>query len=79
MRGKDKRFKQMFKSSRNVFNSLLHELAPFLDDGKPRNHRQNVPAILQLGVALYFFAKFVELSVASVVRKTALALLSFSE
>jgi len=37
-------------------------------------------------VALYFFAKFVELSVASVVRKTeemsrvaALALLSFSE
>lgn len=64
----------------------MDELAPFLDDGKSRNHTQNVPAILQLGVALYFFAKFVELSVASVVRTTeemsrvaALALLSFSE
>ena len=31
-------------------------MAPFLDDGKSRNHRQNVPASLKLGVALYFFA-----------------------
>ena len=56
LKGKDKRFKQMFRLSRNVFNCLLHELVPFLDDGKSRNHRQNVPASLKLGVALYFFA-----------------------
>ena len=42
--GNEKRFKKMFRLSRNVFNTVLDVLSPFLNDGMSRNHEQNVLA-----------------------------------
>ena len=42
--GSEKRFKKMFRLSRNVFNTVLDVLSPFLNDGMSRNHEQNVLA-----------------------------------
>jgi hypothetical protein len=40
----EKRFKKMFRLSRNVFECILEALSPFLNEGMSRNHQQNVSA-----------------------------------
>ncbi len=54
--GSEKEFKRMFRVSRNVFESILGELLPFLSDGKSLNPQKNTPAHLKLVVALYYMA-----------------------
>ena len=55
-KGNEIQFRQMFPVSRLVFEAVLAELSPFLNDGTSRNHQQNIPARLKLGVALYYMA-----------------------
>ena len=55
-KGNEIQFRQMFRVSRLVFEAVLAELSPFLNDDTSRNHQQNIPARLKLGVALYYMA-----------------------
>lgn len=54
--GSDTDFKDMFRLSRPVFLALLHDLSPWLKDGRSRNSRKNVPAEMKIGIALYYMA-----------------------
>ena len=55
-KGTEIQFRRMFRVSRLVFEAVLAELSPFLNNGASRNSQQNTPASLKLGVALYFMA-----------------------
>ncbi len=56
MKGNEEQFRRMFRLSRYVFEAVLQELSPYLQDGNSRNNQENLSARLKLGVALYYMA-----------------------
>jgi hypothetical protein len=54
--GHEKEFRQMFRLSRNVFESLAQDLSPWIKDGRSKNGRQNVEARVKVGITLYYMA-----------------------
>jgi hypothetical protein len=54
--GKDHKIKAMFRLSKPVFHTLVWKLRLWLEDGQSRNQRQNLPAAVKVGIALYYMA-----------------------
>ncbi len=54
--GHEKEFRQVFRLSRNVFESLGQDLSPWIKDGRSKNGRQNVEARVKVGITLYYMA-----------------------